>query len=883
MTVSAIFLTVVNMSISAGWVALAVLMLRLLLKKAPKWIAVLLWGVVAVRLVCPFTVESVLSLLPSNQTVDTTIMTDPTPQINSGIPVLNSAINPLLGSSLAPAPGASVNPLQIWVPVLAGLWIAGMAAMLVYTAVSCLRVKRRIGTAVRLRDNVFQSENVGSPFVFGLVKPKIYLPFSLSGQDEAYVIAHEQAHIRRKDQWWKPLGFLLLTVHWFNPLLWLGYILLCRDIELACDEKVVKEWDDRQKADYSQALLTCSVNRRTIAACPLAFGEVGVKNRVKAVLNYRKPAFWLVVTALVGAAAVAVCFLTDPKTAVDPQTISSRTYEVAEVSYEDGMYDFTVTAGENSPLYAITEDMQLSSQMEYENDAWTKLGQLQEITLDDKAFVSLFRLIEEHDKGGVKCLIRDTVRLWTLIYDQEHLYYVLQQNNGDRYLACGYCYDTETGDSHADTCHIRWLFKLKEVALSAVGGADSGKLTVVESTVSYANWTGEPDIFVGALNHDKLYQSSIHHLPIYKFDTLDDLNGFKNLFGDVLVMERGWDEVPSFNAVTAKYDTSFFENSSLLLMYVTAGNSTHRFAVRDVQYNEQGLSVSIVETTHAEMTDSAMAGWFVTVAVSDDLVKGMTEFDAYQYYSHSSSLAVLDLRQTHPHFFDLSTDGGLTVYVWEMAKDVYECHLASTALESVSDQSFIYSVGPATIEEMRLILASYDLPEAQITIQPVHHPLSSYYYEIDDAYIKKVRSLFGKDVNAWKEIPTLTLVTDDGAVNASRGTLDWTITDEDGRAQTVNADSPHPLYMRDYLLPTALKAGTTVDLRFSTTPDSVKVHAWRAEDDIHADPIAVETDGKALSLNGAGTWVYEVTATWSRSPDYYGTVRYAFYIQAGSR
>ena len=238
---SEFFLTIVNMSISASWIVLAVLLLRLLLKKAPKWITVLLWGIVAVRLICPFTIESVMSLIPSAETISPEIMMDATPEINSGIPVFNNFVNPVISESFAPDPVTSANPLQILIPVLSIVWLVGIAGMLLYTAISYFRVKRKIGTAVLLRDNVFQSENVVSPFVLGIVNPKIYLPFNMSEQDMSHVIAHEQAHIRRKDHLWKPFGFLLLTLYWFNPFMWLGYILLCKDIELACDEKVIKD------------------------------------------------------------------------------------------------------------------------------------------------------------------------------------------------------------------------------------------------------------------------------------------------------------------------------------------------------------------------------------------------------------------------------------------------------------------------------------------------------------------------------------------------------------------------------------------------------------------------------------------------------------------
>lgn len=346
---SGVFLRVVNMSISASWIVMAVLLLRLLLKKAPRWIAVLLWGVVAVRLICPFSIESMLSLIPSAETISKA-PDAASPHFESGFAVIDDPVNeylsehyfevvvpPLEGpESVTPPLEVPGEPESVMPPstpikgeakpagyfvdvttVLAIVWIVGIAMLLAYTVISYLRVKRRISTAVRLRDNIFQSENVVSPFVLGIVKPKVYLPFNIGGQDIDYVIAHEYAHIRRKDHWWKPFGFLVLALHWFNPFMWLGYVLLCRDIELACDEKVVKELDAAQKADYSQALLTCSVNRRVIAACPLAFGEVGVKNRVKSVLNYKKPAFWLIVVAILASVAAAVCFLTNPVSSDD--------------------------------------------------------------------------------------------------------------------------------------------------------------------------------------------------------------------------------------------------------------------------------------------------------------------------------------------------------------------------------------------------------------------------------------------------------------------------------------------------------------------------------------------------------------------------------------
>jgi len=304
------FLKIVNMSISACWIILAILFLRFILP-FPKWINCILWGIVGLRLIMPFSFESVFSLIPSAETI-TNAPDSPRPQIDSGVPVIDDQINGYLQDNYFESVATPVDSFVDINTILAIVWIVGIAALLTYTLISFFRLKSKIRTAVLLHDNIYQSESVVSPFVLGIIKPKIYLPFNISSQDMEHVIAHEQAHIRRKDYLWKPIGFLILTLHWFNPMVWLGYILLCRDIELACDEKVVKMLNNEQRADYSQALLTCSVNRRMIAACPLAFGEVGVKDRVKSVLNYKKPAFWIIVVAIVVSIVTAICFLTNP-------------------------------------------------------------------------------------------------------------------------------------------------------------------------------------------------------------------------------------------------------------------------------------------------------------------------------------------------------------------------------------------------------------------------------------------------------------------------------------------------------------------------------------------------------------------------------------------
>lgn len=329
---SGIFLKLLNLSISASWLVLVVLALRLMLKRAPKWVNVLLWGMVALRLMVPFSIESALSLIPSAETLSPEVVRfDPAPTITSGVEFIDNAVNPSLSESFAAAPLASVNPLYVWTYLAGWVWLIGLAAMLAYALVSYLRLRRRVSASIPLRENIYVCDEVPSPFILGIVRPRIYLPSALDEAQRGSVLSHERAHLARRDHWWKPLGFALLAVYWFNPLLWLAYTLLCRDIELACDERVLRGMDAGQIKDYSSALLACSVPRRMIAACPLAFGEVGVGARVKNALRYKKPAFWVVAVSVVVCTVVAVCFLTNPERATMKWAKSLRVEDVARI------------------------------------------------------------------------------------------------------------------------------------------------------------------------------------------------------------------------------------------------------------------------------------------------------------------------------------------------------------------------------------------------------------------------------------------------------------------------------------------------------------------------------------------------------------------------
>lgn len=361
---AAVFLKLLNLSISASWLVLAVLVLRLVSKRSPKWMNVLLWGIVALRLVLPFSIESALSLIPSAETVSpVAVQSAPAPTITSGVSVIDNAVNPSLSEHFAAVPTASVNPLYVWTEIAGWVWLIGLGAMLLYALASYLRLRRRVSVSLPIQDNIYLCDAISSPFILGVVKPHIYLPSGLDEVQRQNVLSHERAHLARCDHWWKPLGFALLAVYWFNPVLWLAYTLLCRDIELACDERVIRTMDESAVKTYSTVLLACSMPRKAVITCPLAFGEVGVKERVKNALHYKKPAFWVVAASVAVCVVVAVCFLTSPPTDTDAAGLVGFHREqvtYADVTDASGAQPSNVqlTAEETDAVYALLDALQ---------------------------------------------------------------------------------------------------------------------------------------------------------------------------------------------------------------------------------------------------------------------------------------------------------------------------------------------------------------------------------------------------------------------------------------------------------------------------------------------------------------------------------------------
>ena len=340
----AVFLKILNMSLSASVLILAVLLLRMILRRAPKWIHCLLFAIVGLRLILPFSLKSILSLIPSAEPIPQDIALMKEPAVDTGIPVINETINPIITERFALDPMNSANPLQIVQFVATILWIVGIVGMLVFLLISFLRAKRSVRAAIRDERGIYLCDEVHAPFILGLFRPKIYLPSDLTEETQECVLLHERSHLRRGDQWWKLLAFLILSLHWFNPLCWLAYILFCRDVESACDESVISWMTKEHVANYSQALLDCGRSHRIVSVCPLAFGENNVKNRVKSVLRYKRPLRWVIIASVMILAIVGVCFLTNPKDR------SSETKWTGDGHW----YTFSVTDSSMSTLISST-------------------------------------------------------------------------------------------------------------------------------------------------------------------------------------------------------------------------------------------------------------------------------------------------------------------------------------------------------------------------------------------------------------------------------------------------------------------------------------------------------------------------------------------------
>ena len=371
-----IFLKLLNMSITSGWLILVILCIRLIFRKIPKWVSCLLWGFVAIRLICPFFIESRFSILPSTEPIKSSTVVEGEvqnyiPSIDSHLTIVENTINPILTETFAYDESESAAPLQVVTHTAGFVWLCGMILLIIFAIASTIRLHKLVSEAVCSNDNIYICDAVKSPFILGIVRPRVYLSSALSEKEINYIIAHEYAHLKRKDHLWKALGYLLLCIYWFNPLCWVAYALFCKDIELACDEKVAKDMTLQEKKQYSEVLLSCARQRRLIMVCPLAFGEVGVKERVKSVLNYKKPTLWIIIAAAAVLVIVAICFLTNP----------TEEYQISDIIQDEGSDLLTEqTPDEESSL--SSEQMPDEEDVKQQEDVMpTENGSIQDIIL----------------------------------------------------------------------------------------------------------------------------------------------------------------------------------------------------------------------------------------------------------------------------------------------------------------------------------------------------------------------------------------------------------------------------------------------------------------------------------------------------------------------
>ncbi|MBR2860215.1 MAG: leucine-rich repeat protein [Clostridia bacterium] len=354
-----LFIQILNSGIIASYIIVAVILIRLIFKKLPKRTLVLLWALVAIKLILPFSFESSLSLVPESNPIPQTIIATPAPDVNSDTDVqpiipptdFEDGFAPSVPNNNVTVPDNNVTVSQPNYTFIAlCVWLAGVGVLLIYGAVSYALLYRRVLGATPLFDNIRQHEKVHSPFILGFIKPKIYVPYNLDESTLKNVILHENAHIKYCDHLIKPFAFILLTVYWFNPLVWVSYILLCRDIEFACDERVVVQLPENARSNYAEALVKCGVNRLRISACPIAFGETGIKERVKNIMNYKKPAFWILITAVLLTIAITVCFLTvNPEDSADKTTDSSPTPTISALPSQTPLTPETHMTPDPSP------------------------------------------------------------------------------------------------------------------------------------------------------------------------------------------------------------------------------------------------------------------------------------------------------------------------------------------------------------------------------------------------------------------------------------------------------------------------------------------------------------------------------------------------------
>ena len=373
-----IFLFVLNNAITVSALIIAIIMVRALGKKMPKWITCMLWMIVAVKLIVPVQFESTLSMIPERKPILSEIVMRK--EYASDLTTDNSQENSFKTSGVGVSTGTGLieddalmkeaKRLMFLLHIGQVFWFAGMTVMMTYAVATYMLIRKRVSASVMIDSKVYECDDISDSFVLGTISPKVYIPSALSERAREYILKHEFAHLSRYDHLWKPLGFLILSVYWFNPLCWIAYILLCRDIEYACDEKVTRDIGAIEKAEYCKVLLEHSMPRKMIAACPVAFGETDVRNRIKNVVNYKKPAFWISVASIIVCIAVGVCFATN-RGSEKVEQASGKTQTELEEELKQKASELAELQNKVSELQKQSAELQ---RIKSEQDEWEEIS-----------------------------------------------------------------------------------------------------------------------------------------------------------------------------------------------------------------------------------------------------------------------------------------------------------------------------------------------------------------------------------------------------------------------------------------------------------------------------------------------------------------------------
>lgn len=638
-----LFNEILNMSINASWLILAVILMRLIFSKAPKWIRGIMWAMVGIKLLIPFSLETALSLLPSAKTIPQEIIHSHNPDNIGGTEILGYIGNNPVSYSLSIQNGSlifneycapdavTVNPLLIIMTVSSVLWIIGLAALLIYTVISTLRLKNKISTAVLLRDNIYQSEAVDSPFIFGIIKPKIYIPFTLSQDTLQYVEAHENAHMKRFDHVTKLIGFIILCLHWFNPFVWLAYSLFCKDIELACDEKVIRNMEIEKRKEYATAILDCGISRRRIAAYPLAFGETSIKSRIKNALSYKKPTLWVIIVAVIACIGVGIGFMTNPdKKNENPSTSFTATESGAS---HEGVR-MTVT------------DLNLEGDDPTVTVEWS--NKLENTIL----FGEPFDLLYCENGKWESCLKPDTDNIFHLpLYmlnpdgKKEMVYHIGNfdlSKSGDYRVVANYELDIYQDMALSRVLSAYAGFSIAEAVAPNVTNpfplepesvtANNEFVGIQSSSIPFSNAKTEkyviPDgyddmpIYGGASNRHKLYYSNLQHLPTRGIRSVEELEAYKK-------MTLGGTAYAEYTMLN-EYGEDFFEENMLIMINSTEPND--RFAYKLMGVYSSGSDVwTLIEKTHPKeyREDDTAYGINVAIEVKKEHIPKAQTFDSW--------------------------------------------------------------------------------------------------------------------------------------------------------------------------------------------------------------------------------------------------------------